>query len=145
MGTSRARKFRRMTKDLTPEQAKLVLTALRALLAQEKGQRPLARRLGMAQASVSNLLAGKNSPKLATATLVAKAMGVPVWQLLGEPIERLAVTPERAPPNLRAALEMAALRISDRARESVLAAAARLPDLATSTWLAVLLDPSHAK
>jgi transcriptional regulator with XRE-family HTH domain len=144
-----ARKFRRRTmstKELPPEQGKRVLAAMHALLAQENGNRAgLARRLRLSAPSVSNLFNGKNAPSFDTAVRVASAQGISVTTLLGERVPDVRLPDLTSHPNLLTALEMAGERATEAARRNTLAAAAYLPDLATPTWLGVLLDPAHGK
>jgi transcriptional regulator with XRE-family HTH domain len=140
------RKFRRRmsSKELPADQAKRVLGALQEIEAQEKGNRSaVARRLKMSQASISNLLNGKNSPSFDTATRIAGATGASVWNVLGTRPPDAELPRFTTHPNLLQALEIVGLRAVEKARSNVLAAAQYLPDLAVPTWISLLLDPAH--
>jgi transcriptional regulator with XRE-family HTH domain len=136
------RKTRRM-KELSPEAAARVLAVIADLVHDEGTRTAAAKRIGISQPSLSNLLAKKNAPSYKTAEMVALAVGSSVWTLIGEPPPAVSMPRDTTHPNLVDALEIVGARCSAMARQRVLAAAAYLPDLAVSTWSAVLLDPAH--
>lgn len=128
---------------LSASQAQRVLDAMRRLKDDRfKGSvSELARALGRRQPSVTQLLAGKHGPSYQTAVVVAKLLGITVWQLFGEAaLDPLVLAIER--PNLAAAIELSGDKISGGARERVLAAARFLPDLPLSAWVTLLLETS---
>lgn len=143
-----ARKFRRKmsSRELQPEQVKRVIAALGTLIEREKGNRSAAARLLRISApSVSNLMNGKNAPSYDTAIRISIALGISEGTLLGERPPGVKMPESATHPNLLAALDIAGDRATEGARRSVLAAAAYLPDVASSTWLALLFDPAHGK
>lgn len=126
---------------LSDAQIRKVMEALRTLLAQHKGnQSALARDLKMSQASVNDLVLGKNRPSYRTAERIAARLGIAVWSLLAR--EPMAVTADTHPA-LFGALALMGDRVQPEARERVMAAAAALPDMQQATWIAMLLDPAH--
>lgn len=128
---------------LRPEQVQRVLQGLHHLYDRHgRNQSALARVLKMSQASVNDLLLGKNKPSFRTAEKVAGLMGVQVWTLLGLAAPPTPPTRE-SHPQLASAVELVAERVPAEVRERVLLAASYLPDLAQSTWIAMLLDPAH--
>ena len=129
---------------LEPGQVAKVLSVLRELYQQcDQNQSELARRLKMSQAAVRDLLEENNRPSFPTAEKIAKLAGINVWAMLGLPVPPVAPT-EQSHPSLFSAIYLVGDRAGRDARERVVAAAAYLPDLALSTWMAMMLDAAHA-
>jgi transcriptional regulator with XRE-family HTH domain len=95
------------TSDLTPEQNERVRAALRELAMQFRSQGALAKRLGIAPASLSRLLGGKFGASLELAGMVATMLGVEVVTLLGgdsASLEYLTARIERSVTSLKSML-----------------------------------------
>jgi len=133
--------------SLRPDQVQRVRSALRQLYRDRYGENAtaMAAALGRSQSAVSQLLSGKNAPSYETAERVAALKGVHVAELLGDaPTSGLRPSSEtlKDRPNLADAVEFvrARGRASERAIADVCAAAAFVPDLDVSVWIALLLD-----
>ena len=128
---------------LNPAQVSKVLDALKVLLERKgRNQSALARELRMSQASVNDLLLGKNRPSFRTAEKIAALLKIQVWALLDLSSPTRA-TPQTH-PSLFASLDFVGDRVSSEAKDRVASAAAHLPDLTPATWIAMLVDPAHA-
>lgn len=132
--------------SLRKDQADRVIAAMRELLRQrfDGNKTALASALGRSQPTVSNLLhpsGAKDRPSYETAERVARLLGMPVSDLLGGSPEEGDILEHR--PNLEAALHQLGTMVRPGARSTVLRVAAALPDLATSTWIVLLMDEAH--
>lgn len=148
--------------ELTVDQAKRVRQAMIDLHRERYGGNAsaMSREFGISQASISQILSGRNAPSFSTATRLAEMTDVAIWALLGmDPGAPVApdlrgmqgITSEEEQvlevrPNLMAALDVAIKGKMCRfpSAMAIIRVAKSLPDFSQPTWLAMLYEFARA-